>query len=71
MASLEFKSVENNQNNITYINNLSKHFLPKMPSQLLPITWVISEIITPKDKAKSELLAREKVRILSKSVLGF
>ena len=35
------------------------------------MTGVISEVITPKDKVKSKPFAREKVRILSKSVVGF
>ena len=37
----------------------------------MPMTGVISGVVTPKEKRKSNPLAREKVRILSKSVVGF
>ena len=33
----------------------------------MPMTGFISGVVTPKDKTKSNPLAREKVRILSKS----
>ena len=49
-----------------YQNNLSQ----KLPGQLLPMTGAISEVVTPKDKTKSNPLAQEKVRILSKSVVS-
>ena len=51
--------------------SISKQSLPELPSQLMAMTGVISEVVTPKDKVKSKPLAREKVRILSKSVVGF
>ena len=51
--------------------SISKQSYPKLPGQLMLITWVISLIITPKDKTKSNPLPREKVRILSKSVVSF
>ena len=37
----------------------------------MPMTEVISVIVTPKDKAKSNPLAREKVKILSKDMVSF
>ena len=37
----------------------------------MPMTGVISGVITPKDKTKSNPLARLKVRIFSKSVVSF
>ena len=37
----------------------------------MPMTEVISGVVTPKDKTKSNSLAREKVKILSKSVVSF
>ena len=37
----------------------------------MPITGVISEVVTPKDKTKSNLLGSLKVRILSKSEVSF
>ena len=37
----------------------------------MPMTVVISVVVTPKDKTKSNPLARLKVRILSKSVISF
>ena len=37
----------------------------------MPMTGVISGVVTSKDKTKSNLLATLKVRIFSKSVVGF
>ena len=37
----------------------------------MPMTGVISGVVTPKDKTKSNPLARLKVRIFSKSVVSF
>ena len=37
----------------------------------MPRTSVIKGFVTPKDKTKSNSLARQKVRILSKSVVSF
>ena len=51
--------------------NISKHSFPKMHGQLMPMTRVITGVVTPKDKTKSNPLARLKVRIFSKSVLSF
>ena len=50
--------------------SISKQSFPKLPGQLLPMTVVISGVVTPKDKIKSNHLAREKVRILSKSAVS-
>ena len=49
--------------------SISEQSFSKLPSQLIPMTEVISGVITPKDKTKSNPLSREKVRILSKSVV--
>ena len=43
-----------------------KQISPKLPSQLMPMTGVTSGFATSKDKTKSNPLARQKVRILSK-----
>ena len=51
--------------------SISKQSFPKLPGQQMPITGVKSGVVTPKDKIKSNPLAREKVRILSKSVVNF
>ena len=37
----------------------------------MPLSEVISGLVTPKGKTKSKPLARLKVRIFSKSVVGF
>ena len=37
----------------------------------MSMTGVISGVVTPKDKTKSNLLARLKARIFSKSVVSF
>ena len=37
----------------------------------MPMTGVISGVVTPKDKTKSNPLARLKVRIFSKSAVSF
>ena len=46
--------------------SISKIF-PKVEGQLMPMTGVITGVVTPKDKTKSNPVAREKVRIFSKS----
>ena len=51
--------------------SISKHSFPKIQGQLMPMTGVISRVITPKDKTTSNPLARLKVRIFSKSVVSF
>ena len=43
--------------------SLSKHSLPIIKGQLMPMTGVISGVATLKDKTKSNPLARLKVRI--------
>ena len=48
-----------------------KTFFPRIQGQLMPMTGVISGVVTPKDKTKSNPLARLKVRIFSKSVVSF
>ena len=50
--------------------SISKQSFPTLPGQLMSMTGVISGAVTPKDKTKSNPLAREKVRILSKSVVS-
>ena len=51
--------------------SISKQSFPKLPGQQMPMTGVISGVVTAKDKTKSNHLAGEKVRILSKSVVNF
>ena len=51
--------------------SISKHSFSRIQGQLMPMTGVISGVVTPKDKNKSNHLARLKVRIFSKSVIGF
>ena len=51
--------------------SISKHSFPKMEGELMPMTGVISGVVTPKGKTKSKPLARLKVRIFSKTVVGF
>ena len=51
--------------------SISKQSYPKLLGQLIPMTGVISEVVTHKDETKSNPLARKKVRILSKSVVAF
>ena len=51
--------------------SISKQSFPKLPGQQMPMTGVISGVVTPKDKTNSDPLAGEKVRILSKSVVNF
>ena len=50
---------------------ISKHTFRKIKGQLIPMTGVISGVVTPKDKTKSEPLDRLKVSIFSKTVVGF
>ena len=47
-----------------------KTFFPKIQGQLMPMTGVISEVVTPKNKSNSNPLAKLQVRI-SKSVVSF
>ena len=51
--------------------SISKQSFPKLLGQLMPVIGVASGVVTAKDKTKSNPHAREKVRILSKSVVGF
>ena len=51
--------------------SISKQSFPTLPGKLMSMTGVISGVVTPKDKTKSNPLAREKVRIFSKSVVRF
>ena len=48
----------------------SKQSFPTLPGQLTSMTGVVSGVVTPKDKTKSNPLARGKNRILSKSVVS-
>ena len=50
---------------------ISKQTFPKLQGQLMPMTGVVSGVVTAKDKTKSNPLAREKVTIFSKSVTTF
>ena len=50
--------------------NISKHSFAKIQGQLMPMTGVISGVVTLKDKTRSNPLARLKVRIFSKSVVN-
>ena len=49
--------------------SISKQIFSKI--QQMPMTGVISGVITPKDKTKSNPLAILKVRLFSKSVVNF
>ena len=51
--------------------SISKHTFRGIKGQVMPMTGVISGLLTPKGKTKSNPLARLKVRIFSKSVVGF
>ena len=51
--------------------SISKQSFPKLPGQLMLMTGVNSGVATPKDKIKSNPLAREKIRILSNFVVSF
>ena len=51
--------------------SISKKSFSKLPGQLILVTGVLSGVVIPKDKIKSNPFAREKVRILSKSVVIF
>ena len=46
--------------------SISKYSFPRIQGQLMPMTGVISGTVTPKDKTKSNPLARVKVRMFSK-----
>ena len=48
-----------------------KTFVPKNTRSTNAMIWVISGVVTRKDKTKSSPLARLKVRIFSKSVVSF
>ena len=51
--------------------NISKQTFLKLPSQIMPLSGVRSGVVTPKYKTKSNPLAGQKVRILSKSLVSF
>ena len=51
--------------------SISKQSFPKLPGDLMPMSGVISGVVRLKDKAKSKPVSRDKVRILSKSVVNF
>ena len=53
------------------LSSISKQTFQKIQGQLMLMTGVISGFVTPKDKTKPNPLARLKVRIFSKSVVGF
>ena len=46
--------------------DISKQTLPKLSSQLMSMTELITGVITPKDKSQSNLLATQKVSIFTK-----
>ena len=50
--------------------SISKQFFPKLSGQLMLMIGVITVVVTPKDKTKLYPLAREKGRILSKSLVS-
>ena len=50
---------------------MSTQTSPIVPSELILMTGVISRVVTPKDKAKSNPLLRQKGRIFSESVVTF
>ena len=66
---LELESLMKGANPILF--SISKDSFPRIQGQLMPMTGVISGVTTPKDKTKSNPLARLKVRIFSKSVASF
>ena len=51
--------------------SISKHSFRRINVQLMPMTGVISGLVTAKGKNKSNPMIRLKVRIFSKSVVGF
>ena len=51
--------------------NISKQTFLKLPSQIMPLSGVRIGVVTPKSKTKSNPLAGQKVRILSKSLVSF
>ena len=51
--------------------SISKHYFPKIKAQVMPMTGVVSGVVTPKDKTKPNPFARLKVGIFSKSVSSF
>ena len=51
--------------------SISKHSFSRIQGELMPMTRVISGIVTAKDRTKSDPLARLKLWIISNSVLGF
>ena len=51
--------------------DISKQTLPKLSSQLMSMTELITGVITPEDKSQSNLLATQKVSIFTKFVLNF
>ena len=50
------KSLTKSPNPILF--SISKQISPKLPSQLMPMTGVISEVVTPKGKTKSNSLGK-------------
>ena len=50
---------------------ISRQTFPKIQGQLMPMTGVISGVIIPTDKTKSNLLAIIKVGIFPKSLVSF
>ena len=56
---------------MSYAAQHIKHSFSRIQDELMPMTGVKSEIVTTKDQIKSNSLPRLKVRIFSKSVVGF
>ena len=48
--------------------SISKHSFPRIQGQLMRMTGFISGVVTPKDKTKSNPLARLKIRIFSMGI---
>ena len=51
--------------------SISKHSFRRIKVEVMPMTGVISGLVTPKGKTNSNPLATLKVRIFSKFLVGF
>ena len=50
--------------------SISKQSFSKLAGQAMPMTKVLTSVLTPTDKTNSNILPQEKVMILSESVVG-
>ena len=55
----------------TMLFRTSTRLSPKIPGQLMPMIGVISGVVRPNDKTKSNHLATLKIRIFSKCAVSF